>query len=1373
MFRKIYNTHKRVIAFLVLMSFLLSCIGFPTPSRAQEIPLPVPGTMVHLSQAFTPAHLVGMTIHPENALHFDFLINRGDERLSRAAKTEEYKKLVKYFLASLAIPDQDQWVNLSPYVKNRIIQDNFGKTEMGRDLLGQDYVLKQITSSLIYPEDNLGKKFWDKVYARAWKEYGTTNIPVNTFNKVWIIPDEAVIYESGNTAYVLRNHLKVMLEEDYLSLSKHIVIPAKAGIQNKNDIHSIGSQIVRQIILPELEKEVNEGKNFANLRQIYSGMILATWYKKALKASLLGQIYADKAKTKGVNQSNPKANEEIYQRYLQAFKKGVFNFIKEDVDRYIHETIPRRYFSGGMVDFASVSHDVTTGFKDAAVLVVRNNDFVLLSPQVRAKLIDSTQFKNNDTDNVSVGLNITQDMAMDSQEETFIATVNMLMGVLKTGKGKKKIHNALSEFKESDGYLEDSREIDTFYENLNSPVFAEVIELLKNYIKKINRGFLLGEYFTNSDSVLTRLMERGKKESLVHEISQRNVETDRLISGWKQEIKDVQSSPTPVLRTLALFVYWKRRAYPTDFPYDPQDFDIVMHNRTVTFRLAALADVFDEGNYDEWGTRVMIAELENALNQNLSPNPSSIDDVMRQQNLGEPAEEDERDGTASCLKNILRKVRNDTEMLSSFIDLLKEYYQFKFKARTDEAMTTQTDADHAMKASAWIPISGTAAAVAMAVGGYYMGFDPMWTYGFSGMAFVSSWTSHVVSKERLDLKANQYYLHPGDGQSVLINAGPNNEPLENPKREYGLNFIGPLEALKYINELEGNSKSQVFVSSKLWRKNRFTDDVLIPIPSDENQSIWEDSLRRMVRKGWAVRRGNQKFKLTDRVLDKDEEANMKKQLDHDVYGYLSSYIKFKRNAQQMNLKEINDNISLKSDTRRIRVLMWALLAAILPAIDGIKNGPILIQDAITFNKLRQDGEQLKQARKDTDPRLDALQTDRKDIASLLNQLELRPNDKILTFFLNRYLEASLGDPDPKVRFSTIMQIKKALNRKRSEALQAFLRPLVSKTLDDADPGIQQESTDAFMEMQDTKDIESLIDIFLKTKNVNVRKYISNIFIKANDHRVVEPMIKAVVEERDRSAASVLCEIKDKRIGKALLKVYLETKDDKIRSLVSIVLEYQKDPDTLGPLLNALRERIIDLKKKKEEQKRSGSMWAETITDNISPSLGQIIITIRQMGEINAVEPLIEDLNINDKSDFGIDLNIAIALEVMADIPGISERILSHSPGSREEAIEQIRAKIQRMKSSPSSNKEMQSQLQEHSENTHQSAPDAAMKGGIDFNAVNLHLQIKRDGHGVPLPLGQQDMAQLNTIEGFVPEILDIQPAAGLAIFSELKQRLQG
>ena len=108
-----------------------------------------------------------------------------------------------------------------------------------------------------------------------------------------------------------------------------------------------------------MEKEINEDENFAPVRQIYSGMLLAAWYKRALKDSLLSRIYVNKSRLKGVDQ-DPRINEIIYQRYLQAYKKGVFNFIKEDVDKYTHLMIPRKYFSGGMIgynaDFAQLVH---------------------------------------------------------------------------------------------------------------------------------------------------------------------------------------------------------------------------------------------------------------------------------------------------------------------------------------------------------------------------------------------------------------------------------------------------------------------------------------------------------------------------------------------------------------------------------------------------------------------------------------------------------------------------------------------------------------------------------------------------------------------------------------------------------------------------------------------------------------------------------------------------------------------------------------------------------------------------------------------------------------------------------------------------------
>jgi len=167
-----------------------------------------------------------------------------------------------------------------------------------------------------------------------------------------------VVYENAKagTAYVVESNLKVMLEVDYLSLEKNTVGAGLAPVQHKRatasvartDVNTLGSQIVREIVIPELTKEVNEGKNFAQLRQVYNSLILAAWYKKKIKQSILSQVYADKNKVAGVNVDNPNDKDMIYQQYLKAFKKGVYNYIKEDVDPVSSERIPRKYFSGGV-----------------------------------------------------------------------------------------------------------------------------------------------------------------------------------------------------------------------------------------------------------------------------------------------------------------------------------------------------------------------------------------------------------------------------------------------------------------------------------------------------------------------------------------------------------------------------------------------------------------------------------------------------------------------------------------------------------------------------------------------------------------------------------------------------------------------------------------------------------------------------------------------------------------------------------------------------------------------------------------------------------------------------------------------------------------
>ncbi len=420
---------------IVPQGFGLSAVEAYAQSMSVPAPivlnLPVPGTMVGMTEVFTPAMVKGITIHPDNPLLFDFLINKGDTHLKGDELKTEANKLIKYFLAGLTVPEKEMWVNLSPYEADRIIPEGFGDTEMGRDLLAQDYILKQLTSSLMYPEDELGEAFWQRVYEKSYEKFGHTDIPMNTFNKIWIVPENASVYEheETSTVYLVDSHLKVMLEEDYVAAQHNSDASLVARDSKKHsDIkratrhampagrqERLATNLIREILIPEIEREVNQGKTFANLRQIYHSVILATWYKRKFAVgnehlpagrqgaqSLLGHVYVDQNKTKGVDTQDKDINQKIYNQYVESFKKGVYDYIKEDYDPATRQIIPRKYFSGGAELFlAKINHamltperrvEITSEGKNTDRVVVELNEIGLKGTDYAQVVTDSGEY---------------------------------------------------------------------------------------------------------------------------------------------------------------------------------------------------------------------------------------------------------------------------------------------------------------------------------------------------------------------------------------------------------------------------------------------------------------------------------------------------------------------------------------------------------------------------------------------------------------------------------------------------------------------------------------------------------------------------------------------------------------------------------------------------------------------------------------------------------------------------------------------------------------------------------------------------------------------------------------------------------------------
>ncbi|MCA9409095.1 MAG: hypothetical protein KC733_10425 [Candidatus Omnitrophica bacterium] len=117
---------RQTVVMFVLAAFISSGFIYPLETRAQT--LPTPGTMLAPTASFVPAVIKAVKVFPENPFKFDFIIDAGQSGLEGEDLKQESTKLIKYFFAALTVPENELWVNLSPYEQDRIIPEKFGVT---------------------------------------------------------------------------------------------------------------------------------------------------------------------------------------------------------------------------------------------------------------------------------------------------------------------------------------------------------------------------------------------------------------------------------------------------------------------------------------------------------------------------------------------------------------------------------------------------------------------------------------------------------------------------------------------------------------------------------------------------------------------------------------------------------------------------------------------------------------------------------------------------------------------------------------------------------------------------------------------------------------------------------------------------------------------------------------------------------------------------------------------------------------------------------------------------------------------------------------------------------------------------------------------
>lgn len=318
------------MAFVMTLGSGLSNFLVENIAEAAELALPAPDQILNVSNDFSYPILRGVKFNPQDPLNLEFIF---DSHSKDIVNKEDANQLIEFFVAGLSIAEEDMWVNLSPYESQRVIPEVLSNTALGRDMLAQDYFLKQLSSSLTSPNGEYGAEYWEKVLAS--KNLSATD--VDAFNKIWIVPGEAQLQDAETEAFIDFAQLDVMTEQDYMAMEKN-----SAGDK------SVKTDALEKAILPVIKNEINNGKNFSRLRQIHYSLILASWFKKKF-ANTFYKDYFNSKSVEGIDINGKESKIEIYNQYVEAFKKGVYKIEKKERNDQ-GRIVKRQYMSGGVTE---------------------------------------------------------------------------------------------------------------------------------------------------------------------------------------------------------------------------------------------------------------------------------------------------------------------------------------------------------------------------------------------------------------------------------------------------------------------------------------------------------------------------------------------------------------------------------------------------------------------------------------------------------------------------------------------------------------------------------------------------------------------------------------------------------------------------------------------------------------------------------------------------------------------------------------------------------------------------------------------------------------------------------------------------------------
>ena len=304
------------------------------------------------------------------------------------------------FFIGLTLPKSKFWVNLNPWEPDVIMDEDLRKTDMGRIMLEADLQMKKDFCKYGNPcESEIGEEYWELLNKKSeelaeecMKKHpaeieDTDNVLFSPVTRHWIVPDKTDVYGTDDEVYIVDMTLNIESYPVY-EHSTYQIVNQNPSLSDecKEDLDEAAKEYGRYameleevMILPLVVQEVNHGGYYSDLRQVYTSLALAQWYKDKIWHT--SGIFTNLIDSKDLTELESKYTweaEDIWRDYVKSFEEGEYHCWKnrtyEKGDYIITECL---LYSSGGVDFTDIEltniGDIPSSLKELTSEAIYNH----------------------------------------------------------------------------------------------------------------------------------------------------------------------------------------------------------------------------------------------------------------------------------------------------------------------------------------------------------------------------------------------------------------------------------------------------------------------------------------------------------------------------------------------------------------------------------------------------------------------------------------------------------------------------------------------------------------------------------------------------------------------------------------------------------------------------------------------------------------------------------------------------------------------------------------------------------------------------------------------------------------------------------------